>query len=166
MPYWGPTSPLCVQVGTASPFPNALYCAGKTQAEGLASMRTADRHCRLSRMSGKGTGAAGCNWSAFAAPTQGASPLPADTELPESQCLDPDYCAVRGSLQPMAPLYDPDPTSQRYALVNPTTTGSGAPRNLLLVQPDGGGACPAGRFPVKPAVGSGGTLCAGVAPPT
>ncbi len=158
----GPGAPLCVHPAGQGPPNHTLYCAGSTQQEALATMRAADRLCRLSRMSGKPRA---CDWTKFAAPTQGAGPLPTDIVLPASQCLDDDnYCAIRESIVPLAAPFVA--TGQRFTLVNPGTSPPTVPKALLVSAPTGllpSTPCP-GLLEVNPAVGPGATLCAGIAP--
>jgi hypothetical protein len=151
--YYGPDSPLCVTIPSVG---NGVYCLGDDDGQALGSMRAADRMCRLTR------GPHECDWRPYAAPTQGASPLSADANLPKSQCLDPDYCAARGSLQPISPAFTPTETTDTYRLVNPTTTRQGVPRALHVTPSTG--VCHVPLLAAQAALGQVGGFCAGVAP--
>ena len=99
-------------------------------------------------------------------PTQASSSagLPDGLDLPLSQCQSDDYCAVKGSLAPLAPPYQPPHSNLLFRLVNPETTQPGAPRALHVTRRPGA-ACPPRLIAAEAAVGPTAIgMCAGVAP--
>lgn len=155
--FWGPGAPLCVHLTGSD---NGLYCSGTTQQQALATMRTADRLCRLSRVADP---TADCSWGQYAAPTQGLSGLPPDLTIPPSQCQSKDYCAVRGSLAPLAPAYAPPLGQSRYQLVNPATSPPYIPRALVISKAPSTG-CPVNLAPAEQAIGPPSKFCAAIPP--
>jgi hypothetical protein len=154
--YFGPGAPLCVRLTNGA---NALYCAGTSQTEALATMRMADRLCRLTRSADPSIS---CNWRRYAAPTQGGGSLPEEIPLGASQCQSDGYCAIRDSLAPLAPEYTAPTDLQVFYRVNPGTSPSYLP-TALRVGTLSGPECPPNLAPAEAAVGTPVKFCAGVA---